>query len=259
MVPMFRSCGDAASRHASRSASGICGATSSSASVVPAPMRTGLCGSEPLRRFRAARPPRRGRARRPARVRRATAVRAPCRRPDARPAVASESRDGLVDGARPVQLQRSRSSFARLAQRAQDLLARQRQRLDLGSGRVADRVRDRGRRRDDRRLAEALRAEVRQVLVRDVDELAHDLGHVGDRRQLVGVERPRQDGAVARVVEPHLRERVAERLHDPALDLAPRPERVDDPADVVDRDDLLDARPRRSRRRPRPRRPGRRT
>ena len=32
---------------------------------------------------------------------------------------------------------------------------------------------------------------------------------------------------------------MAERLDDPALDLAPRPEWVDHPADIVDRDDLL--------------------
>ena len=73
-----------------------------------------------------------------------------------------------------------------------------------------------------------------------VDELADDLRHVGDRRQLVRVERLRQHHAGLRVVQPHLGERVAERLDDPALDLAARAERVDDAADVVDRDDLLD-------------------
>ena len=57
-------------------------------------------------------------------------------------------------------------ALPRLAQRPQHLLARDRQRADVGARRVADRVGDRGRRRDDRRLAEALRAEVRQVLRR---------------------------------------------------------------------------------------------
>ena len=66
--------------------------------------------------------------------------------------------------------------------------ARQRQRGRAAPGRVRERVRDRGRGRDDRRLAEALRADVRQVRVGDVDEVDHDLGHVGDRRQLVVVE-----------------------------------------------------------------------
>ena len=78
------------------------------------------------------------------------------------------------------------------------------------------------------------------MLVGHVDEVADDLGHVGDRRQLVGVERLRQHRAGARVVEPVLRERVPERLDDPALDLAAGAERVDHAADVVDRDHLLD-------------------
>ena len=42
-------------------------------------------------------------------------------------------------------------------------------------------------------------------------------------------------------MQPLLRERVPDRLHDPALDLAARAERVDDPAHVVDRGDPLDA------------------
>ena len=71
------------------------------------------------------------------------------------------------------------------------------------------------------------------MLVRDVDELADDLGHVGDCRELVRVERPREDRPRSRIVEAHLRERVAHRLDDPALDLAPRAERVDHAADVV--------------------------
>ena len=71
---------------------------------------------------------------------------------------------------RPEELQASPVRRALgLAQRAQHLLARDRQRADVGAGRVADRVRDRRGGRDDRRLAEPLRAEVRQVLVGDVE------------------------------------------------------------------------------------------
>ena len=75
------------------------------------------------------------------------------------------------------------------------------------------------------------------MLVGDVDEVGDDLRHVGDRRQLVGVERLREDGARSRVEQPLLRERVPEPLDDPALDLARRAERVDHAADVVDRGD----------------------
>src|SRR5206468_4843516 len=57
--------------------------------------------------------------------------------------------------------------FARLGltKRAQHLFTRDRQPPHIRAGRVADRIRDRRRDRDDRRLAEPLRAEVRQVLV----------------------------------------------------------------------------------------------
>src|SRR5207247_8401504 len=55
-------------------------------------------------------------------------------------------------------------------ERAEHLLARDRQLVHVGPGCVANRVRDRRRDRDDRRLADPLRAEVRQVLVRDVHE-----------------------------------------------------------------------------------------
>ena len=94
---------------------------------------------------------------------------------------------------------------------------------------------------DDRRLAEPLRAEVRQVHVGLVDELADDLGHVGDRRHPVRVERLREDAARLRVEQALLRERVADALDDPALDLARGAERVDHAADVVDGGDPLDA------------------
>src|SRR5690242_2326553 len=61
---------------------------------------------------------------------------------------------------------------------AQHLLARDRQLVHVGARGVANRIRDCRSDRDDRRLAEPLRAEVRQVLVRLVDERADDLGHV---------------------------------------------------------------------------------
>ncbi|MBA3384685.1 MAG: molybdopterin-dependent oxidoreductase, partial [Actinobacteria bacterium] len=130
--------------------------------------------------------------------------------------------------------------FSCFPQCLQDLLARDRQRRHVGASGVADRVRDRRRRRDDRRLAEPFRPQVREVLVRHVDELTHDLRHVGERRQLVRVERAGEDRARARVVEPRLREGVAHRLDDPALDLAAGAKRVDHAPDVVHRVDALD-------------------
>ena len=115
------------------------------------------------------------------------------------------------------------------------------------SGRVRERVRDRRGGRDDRRLAEPLRAEVRQVLVRSVDEVDDDLGRVGDRRHLVVVEVP-VDGCAGRRVDVQLLgERIPDALDHAALDLARGRQRVDDPADVVHRDDTFhpdDARPR---------------
>ena len=69
----------------------------------------------------------------------------------------------------------------------------------------------------------------------------HDLGHVGDRRDLVVVE-VRVDGDAGRRVDDELlRERERHPLQDPALDLARGGQRVDDPPDVVDGDDPLDA------------------
>src|SRR5439155_20341901 len=62
-----------------------------------------------------------------------------------------------------------------LGQRSQHLIPGHGQRADVGAGRVPDRVHDRGRGRHDRRLAEPLRAEVRQMLVRNVEQFDDDL------------------------------------------------------------------------------------
>src|SRR5206468_3147539 len=72
----------------------------------------------------------------------------------------------------------------RLAERVQHLFAGDGQRAYVGARGVADRVRDCGCGRNDRRLAEALRAEVRQVLIGLVDQFRHDLWDVGDRGSL---------------------------------------------------------------------------
>src|SRR3954454_10767688 len=166
---MFRSCGAAASRHASRSASGIAGSTSSSASVVPAPIT-------PSRTPRGTTP------------RTSTSVSAVSNtsRSSGTTSVPPWTRtppssSSTLDGRRSSTLLLLASALLGLAQRAQHLLAGDRQLVHLGSRRVADRVRGRGGDRDDRRLAEPLRAEVRQVLVGPVDELADDLGDVSDR------------------------------------------------------------------------------
>ena len=127
------------------------------------------------------------------------------------------------------------------------------------AGRVGERVRDRGRGRDDRRLAEALRADVRQVRVGDVDEVDHDLGHVGDGRQLVVVEVRVDRDAGRRVDDELLGERERHALQHAALDLARGGQRVDDPPDVVHGDDPLDAHLAECRGRPRPARSGSRT
>ena len=79
------------------------------------------------------------------------------------------------------------------------------------------------------------------MLVRDVEQLGDDLGHVRDRRQLVGVERLVERDPARRIEQAILRERVPDALDDSALDLARGAERVDDAADVVDRRDALDA------------------
>src|SRR5207247_9544852 len=109
------------------------------------------------------------------------------------------------------------------------------------AGRVRDRVRDRGGGRDDRRLAEALDAEIVRAAIRAVDELHGDLrGHVLDRRHLVVFEVAVHDPARRSVDEALFAEREAERLEHTALDLRPRGRRIDDAADVVERDDVLD-------------------
>ena len=223
---MLRSCGDAASRHASRSASGIAGSTSSSPSVVPAPI------VEPLdaARHDAAHVDERLGARAARRCSSGTTSVPPWTKT---PAVE------LGDARRPQELHGVSFSFA--ASSARSISSREiGSSWIVGAGRVADRVRDRGGDRDDRRLAEPLRAEVRQVRVGLVDELADDLRHVGDRRHPVRVERRREHAAGLGIEQPLLRERVADALDDPALDLARGAERVDDAADVVDRRDALD-------------------
>src|SRR6185503_2514686 len=158
MVPIERSCGEAASRQASRSASGTSGSTSSSASIVPAPIVVPWIprGTTP---------------------RMSTSV-SPCTSPSRSSGTSSvppaSSRLPLppptssrLDGCRSSTL----LPLPRLGEGAQHLLPRDRQRAHVGAGRVADRVHDRRGGGDDRRLAEPLRAEVRQVLVRDVEQV----------------------------------------------------------------------------------------
>src|SRR6185437_3866235 len=148
---MFRSCGDAASRHASRSASGIPDSASSSASVVPAPIvpsRTPR-GTTPRTSTSCSA------SSSPSRSSGTTSV-PPCTK-------SPPSSSATSDGRRSSTLLLLPLPLLGLAQRAQHLLAGDRQFVHAGAGRVADRVRNRGSDRDDRRLAEPLRAEVRQV------------------------------------------------------------------------------------------------
>src|SRR5439155_10660982 len=206
----------------------ICGAASSSASVVPAPIRLLSMPRGTIPRTSTS----------------TSARRIPSRRsgttsvpPESNNLSLAESSSARLDGRRSSTL----LPAPRRLECAQQLLPRDRQLVDVRAGRVADRVRDRGGDRHDRRLSETLRAEARQVLVRLVDELAHDLGNVGDRRHAVGVECRREDPTRLRIVQALLRERVPDPLDDPAFDLAPRTEGIDDPADVVRRRDTLDA------------------
>src|SRR3954470_19897947 len=167
---MFRSCGDAASRHASRNASGIPGSISSSASVVPAPIVPSCTPRGTTPRTSTSR----SASSRPSRSSGTTSV------PPWTKTPASSS--AKSDGRRSSTLLLLPLPLLGLVQRAQHLLAGDRQLVHVGAGRVADRVRDRRGDRDDRRLAEPFRAEVRQVLVRPVDELADDRRYVRDRR-----------------------------------------------------------------------------
>src|ERR671916_3015352 len=80
------------------------------------------------------------------------------------PSPSAAAASSTVSGRRSRNLGPPPLALARLAERPQHLLAVDRERAHVGAGRVADRVRDRGGRRHDRRLAQALRAEVRQVL-----------------------------------------------------------------------------------------------
>src|SRR3954468_17811648 len=174
--PMLRSCGEAASRHASRSASGIAGSTSSSASVVPAPMTPSCTPRGTTLRTSTSR----SASSSPSRSSGTTSEPPWRKRPP--------SSSSTLDGRRSSTLLLFAGALLGLAQRAQHLLAGDRQLVHVGSGRVADRVRDRRGDRDDRRLAEPLRAEIRQVLVGPVDELADDRRYVRDRRHAVRVE-----------------------------------------------------------------------
>ena len=74
-----------------------------------------------------------------------------------------------------------------------------------------------------------------------VNEVGDDLRDVGDRGHLVRVQRPREDRSGHRIDNALLGERVADALDDPALHLARRAELVDHAADIVNRDDLVDA------------------
>src|SRR5207237_4825529 len=155
IVPIERSWGEAACAQASRSAAGICGSTSSSASVVPAPMRV----------------PSMPRGTASATWTSVSARTMPSRRSGTRSVPPASATEPLPRAATAASALGGRRSFtplllARRLERPQQLVARDRERPDVRAGRVADRVRDRRGGRDDRRLAEALRAEVRQVLVR---------------------------------------------------------------------------------------------
>src|SRR5579884_1064322 len=180
---MFRSCGDAASRQASRSASGMAGSTSSSASVVPAPITLPWIPRGTTPRTSTSR----SASSSPSRKSGTTSVPPWSGSPP--------SSSSTLDGRRSSTLVLLSRALFGLAQRAQHLLAGDRQLVHVGAGCVPDRVRDRGGDRHDGRFAQALRAEVRQVLVWPIDELADDLGHVRDGRHSVRVEGGREDVA----------------------------------------------------------------
>src|SRR5579862_241206 len=204
---MFRSCGDAARRQASRSAPGTCRLASSSASVVPAPMRAPSIPCGTTRRTSTSV----SACRIPSRTSGTTSVPPWTKRPPS----SSERSDGRRSSTPLLLL-----LLVRLAQCAEQLLARHRHLVDVRARRVPDGVRDRGRNRHDGRLAEPLRPEIREMRVRLVDELAHDLRHVRDRGHTVRVERRRQHAPGLGVHQPPLRQRVADPLDDPTLHLA---------------------------------------
>ena len=104
--------------------------------------------------------------------------------------------------------------------------------------RVDDRVRDRRRRADRRRLADALRAD--RVVRRRGDGLVELPGRRLDRRREEVVhERPGEVVAVL-VVGDRLVQRRGEAHREPAVDLAVDDHRVDDVAAVVDGDEAPD-------------------
>src|SRR5579862_1121441 len=133
---MLRSCGDAASRQASRKASGSVGSTSSSASVVPAPITPPRmpCGTTPRTSTSCSA------SISPSRSNGTTSV-PPCTKT---PPPAGVGSSATLDGRRSSTLLLPALPLLRLSQRAQHLLTRDRQLVDLGSGGVADRVGDRG-------------------------------------------------------------------------------------------------------------------
>src|SRR4029077_16224538 len=156
---MFRSCGDAPSRDASRNASGIPGSASSSASVVPAPITPSRTPRGTIPRTSTSR----SASSRPSRTSGTTSVPPWTKTP---PSISA-----TLDGRRSSTL----LLLLRRLERAQHLLARDRQLAHVGAGRVAHCVGDRSGDGDDRRLAQALGAEIRQVVVRAGGGLADGL------------------------------------------------------------------------------------
>ena len=139
-------------------------------------------------------------------------------------------------------VERRRARVAAHAQRLEHAGGRQRQRRGAPAGRMRERVRDRGGCRHDRRLAEALGADVRQVAVGLVRRSRRR--SPARRRSSAPCSRrecPLTGVAGRRVDDELLRERVADPLEHAALDLARGAERVHDPADVVHGDDPFDA------------------
>ena len=98
-----------------------------------------------------------------------------------------------------------------------------------------------GRRREDhRRLAQALGSERSGVRVVGLDEDGLNVRrYVGDGRKPIVVEVAVDDDS--QVVRPEvLRQGVADALHNTSLDLAACADGVDDPADIMDSDEVED-------------------